>query len=370
MTRIKAVFKTHAYDILVGSGTISLLMHELKRLDLYKKKPVVITNNSVYNLYCESFKKYLKLPQKAVFLKVSDSESSKSWNVVSELLERVVNADKGKNIFIIALGGGVIGDLAGFLAAIYKRGVPLIHIPTTLLAQVDSSIGGKVAIDLACGKNLVGAFYQPDLVISDIDFLKSLPLKEIKNGLSEIIKYGIIDAKGLFSVLEENKDDILKWTQREWLKIIKRCIEIKVGIVEKDEYDRKDIRIVLNLGHTIGHAIETACNYEAITHGEGLAIGLLVESFISNKIGLIGKRDFKKIKDLIFDLDCFVHIKKKVSVSCVMRCLAYDKKAKLGKIRFVLPSSIGTVKIISGIENKIIRSSLKKVLEFEKKNTS
>ncbi|MDP8234485.1 MAG: 3-dehydroquinate synthase [Candidatus Saelkia tenebricola] len=363
MAKINVNLGLCSYDIIIGENVISSLSNRLEKLHLSKYQPVVVTNEVIYKLYGNFLKKQFKSHSQLSFIKVPDSEKAKSWQVLFNVLKTIVSFDKGKNIFLVALGGGVVGDLTGFVAAIYKRGIPYIQLPTTLLAQVDSGIGGKVAVDLSWGKNLIGAFYQPKIVISEIGFLNTLPTREIRNGFSEIIKCGIIDGE-LFSLLEANRSSILDVSSPKMLKIIKKCAQLKAAIVEKDEFDSKDIRIALNLGHTIGHAMESAFKYAMITHGEGIALGLIAESIISNKIGILSRKNLDRIISLIVDLKCLPIVRKTIKIADIVSYLPYDKKNKFGQSRLVVPSKIGGVKIVTGLDEKIIESSIKDALEY------
>ena len=297
-------------------------------------------------------------------MEVADSEKSKSWQVLFDLLRSTVEFSKAESVLFIAFGGGVIGDLVGFLAAIYKRGVPFIQIPTTLLAQVDSSIGGKVAIDLKWGKNLLGAFYQPRLVLSDLNFLKSLPPRELSNGLSEIIKYGILGDSGLFELLESENEDPSSFSLSLWSEIVSRCSRIKTSLVERDERDSEDVRIVLNLGHTIAHAIETVFDYERVSHGEAVSFGLVVESLIANKIGVLKEKDLKRVISLILKFKTLPRINRKIEQKKILDSILYDKKAKFGAIRFVLPNSIGSAAVSSDLDKTLITSALSEGLSY------
>lgn len=364
MRKLRVNLGERSYNVLIGVGVISRLSGELDKLGFLKFKPLVITNETIHRLYGSWLRKCLSKYSELSVIKVLDSEKSKSWPVTSFVLEQMVQHERGKSIFLIAFGGGVVGDLTGFLASIYKRGIPYIQIPTTLLSQIDSSIGGKVAIDLSFGKNLIGAFYQPKLVIIDLDFLKTLSQSELQNGVSEIIKYGIIKNKKLFSGLEVNKSKIYNWSLRDWTELVVECVKIKLTLVEKDEFDNKDIRIILNFGHTIAHALESSLNYKSISHGQAVAFGMIAESIISYKLGLLNRSDYRRIIDLILGLSSLSFLKKRVKISEIIAHLPYDKKAKFGKLRFVLPISIGRVEVTDGVKESVIESSLKKALEY------
>ncbi|MDD5613702.1 MAG: 3-dehydroquinate synthase [Candidatus Omnitrophica bacterium] len=364
MQKVTVSLKERSYEILIGKGASIGLSGILSRLGLSSYSPVVVSNPLVYKIYRNLLQDRLAAFKDVLFLSVPDSERSKSWHTISKLVRPVLDFSRDKSIFLITFGGGVVGDLGGFLAAIYKRGVPYVQIPTTLLAQVDSAIGGKVAVDLSNGKNLLGAFYQPRAVVSDIDFLSTLPEREIKNGLAEIIKYGILGKSKIFNILEESTADFVSWPAETWADIVLMCSCIKASIVEKDELDNKDIRIALNLGHTIGHAVETACGYKSVTHGEGVAFGILAESVISNLLGILSEVDLGRIIKIILKYKCLPAIKKGFCPKRVASFICYDKKAKLGISRFVLPKSIGETEVVSGVDAGVIAQSLEKAKSF------
>jgi 3-dehydroquinate synthase len=364
MDRIGLDLRESSYDIIIADKALSYLPDEILRLGLERYSAVAVSNSKIYSLYKEYLKPYLGVFKDAVFLEVEDSEKSKSWEVISHLLESILEFSKSDSPVFIAFGGGVIGDLTGFLASIYKRGVPFIQLPTTLLAQVDASIGGKVAIDLKQGKNLIGSFYQPKLVLSDLDLLKSLDSKEILNGLSEIIKYGILGDRELFELLESQVQDPALFSLSLWAEIVSRCVKIKRDIVQKDERDDKDIRIALNLGHTIAHALESAFEYQMVSHGEAVSLGLIVESIISNKVGMLKREDLDRIINLILKFKTLPRIDKELDKSKVLKSILYDKKAKFGALRFILPKTIGSVVIFSDPEERLILSALDEGLRY------
>jgi 3-dehydroquinate synthase len=349
-----------SYDILIGKGILSKLPSKISELSLSNYKPVILSNNTILKLYeGKLYETLSKIHKDIGLIRVPDSEESKSWQVFHKVLKRLVTLDRGRGVYLIAFGGGVIGDLTGFLAAVYKRGIPYIQIPTTLLSQVDSAIGGKVAIDLEFGKNLVGAFYQPKLVLSDLNFLLTLPKGEILNGLSEVIKYGIIRSRQLFRGLEEKPTDTSSWNIEDWGQIVVECASIKARVVERDEYDRKDIRIILNFGHTIGHALEAGSEYK-IPHGEAVGFGMVVESLISNRLGLLKEKELKRIIELILKFGCVQGLRRgEISILEITKHLPYDKKARFGRMRFVLPTRIGATKVLEGIDSKVIRECIR-----------
>jgi len=256
---------------------------------------------------------------------------------------------------ILALGGGVIGDLAGFVAATYLRGVPLVQIPTTLLAQVDSSIGGKVAVDHGQVKNIIGAFYQPRLVVSDTATLLTLPAEELSDGLAEVIKYAVIWDKGFFTYLEENLDKIRSLDTGALEEVVFKSVKIKAEIVEKDERDL-GLRSILNYGHTVGHAIEAASDF-TVSHGPAVAIGMIIAGRISNKLGIFSKDEQIRLKRIIQRAGLPIEIPH-LNVERIIQAMKHDKKILQGRIRFVLPKSTGNVFISDEVTPSLIEQVL------------
>ncbi len=359
MTEIKVNLGRNSYKIKIGSGIIKKAGSCLSRLAV-GKDGIIITNPSVNRLYGKALRESLKCAGITAHTEiVPDSETSKSPKTFFHLINKIARTDKGKKPFIIALGGGVIGDLAGFVAAVYRRGVPFVEIPTTLLAQVDSSIGGKVAIDAPFAKNLVGAFYQPAVVISDTSVLKSLPKREVRCGLSEIIKYSVIDSRSFFNFLKKNIGEIMRLDRKRLEYAIKKCCEIKAKIVMADEKDVKGVRAALNYGHTIGHAIEAASGYGTIyNHGEAIAIGMVAAANISSKLGMLSKKDAAMITGLIAQAGLPTRIKK-IKFQKIMNAQIYDKKFAHGMNAFVLPIRIGKVAIVKNVPKDLIGESVR-----------
>lgn len=359
MKKVKVNLGKRSYQILIGSRILSLLKGVLKKLN-QAKVAIVVTNPTINRLYGSELAKALKVPGlEANFIEVPDSEKSKSAGQCINLIEEFARLDRGRGVFAIAFGGGVIGDLTGFAASVYKRGVPYIQLPTTLLAQVDSSIGGKVAIDLACGKNLIGSFYQPRLVLSDIHFLNSLKLTQIQEALAEIIKYAIISDKQLFEFLERHLDSILKLDQARLQYIIESCAKIKAKIVEEDETDKKGKRIILNLGHTAAHAIEAAAGFRAnYSHGYAVGLGILIATELARRLEIISENSVARIVALIKRVGLPTKIQGLKSEE-ILNAQAYDKKFSGGKNRFVLPVRIGKVIVQEDIPQTIISKAIK-----------
>jgi 3-dehydroquinate synthase len=354
---VRLSLKKRSYDIVIGQHAINSLGRRLKKLrlgpDAYIITTLPIKRRFGRQLSCLLQQNGFKLK----FKLVPEGEGSKSITIASDIIRDLALYDKKRRIFIIALGGGVIGDISGFVASIYKRGVPYIQVPTTLLAQVDSSIGGKTAVDLTQGKNLVGAFYQPRLVISDTGFLKSLDLRQLRSGLAEVIKYGIIRDPVLFKYLESHCKDILGRNASSLDYIVARSSAIKAKIVRQDEREEKSIRTILNFGHTMAHAIEAAGGYRGYNHGEAVALGMLVACEISRKLSLMNERAFLRVENLIRNIGLPLKIKG-LSAAKIIRSHYRDKKFSGARNRFVLSEGLGRTKIREGLALNLIKEAL------------
>lgn len=347
-----------SYNIFIGRNVIDRCGRIVRSLRI-GTDAFVVTNPRVSAIFKKRIIKSLAASGiSARFALIADSEKAKSINSAEKILESLSRYDINKRVFIIALGGGVVGDLAGFVASVYKRGIPYIQIPTTLLAQVDSSIGGKVAVDLRAGKNLAGSVYQPKAVITDISSLKTLPERQVRNGLSEAIKYGAIKDAVLFSYIENNLDKILHLDMRALERVVSASARIKAAIVKTDEFDKKGFRAILNYGHTIGHAIEAAAGYSCTyNHGEAIALGMLAASSIAADIGIIRPKAAIRIASLIKRSGLPTSIKG-VSVSRIHSSHLHDKKFTGSRNRFILISDIGRARIKDGVPDAAIRNAL------------
>ena len=283
-------------------------------------------------------------------------ESSKSLDTANDLFTRAIELGLDRRSPIFALGGGVVGDLAGFVAATYMRGVPFIQLPTSLLAQVDSSVGGKVAVNHPLGKNLIGAFYQPDAVFMELDFLKTLPAREIATGLGEIIKYGIIYDPDFFAWLEANRADVLALEPAATAYMIARSCEIKADVVRQDEREG-GLRRILNFGHTIAHAIEKETGYVRYRHGEAVAIGMVGAADISVQMGLLADGERVRMNALISAMGLPLSADG-VTADAMYADLFHDKKTVGGRIHWVLAEKIGTVSVHSDVPEEIVHKTL------------
>jgi 3-dehydroquinate synthase len=358
MKVIKVNLKNNSYPIIVGSGALAKLGAYLKKLnlgfDLY-----IITNPFIKTKFGDILEKSLKNSGFSLrFQLVPDTEASKSLIQAAKILADLSAYDKKKKIIIVAFGGGVIGDLAGFVASLYKRGTPYIQLPTTLLAQVDSSIGGKTAVDLAEGKNLAGTFYQPKLVLSDINLLKSLPRRQLSSALAEVIKYAVILDRSLFVYLEKNLSSILAKNKACLEFIVARCSSLKAAIVSQDELESLGLRTVLNFGHTLGHAIEAAGDFKTYNHGEAVGLGMLCACAISRSLGLLKEKELKRIEELILRAGLPARIKG-LDFNRIIASHYHDKKFSGAKNKFVLVTAIGSSTVKMNIPLDLIREALK-----------
>jgi len=358
MKKIDLRLKENSYKIVIGRSILKKIGSHVKELNL-GKDAIIITNPIIKKIYGRTISSSLKKSGFSVkIFEVPDGEKSKSAKVAFDLIEKIALYDVMKRPFVVALGGGVIGDLAGYVAAAYKRGIPYIQVPTTFLAQIDSAIGGKVAIDLPIGKNLVGAFYQPKMVFSDVSVLGTLSDRQIKNGLAEAVKYGIISDRKLFDLIDKNCDKLIDLDLKILEKVVAKCSSIKARVVSQDEKETKGLRAILNFGHTIGHAVETAVKYNVYQHGEAVALGMRVAAEISYKLGMLEKKDVELINKVITNVGLPLKIKK-AQQSDILRIMQHDKKFITGKNRFVLATNIGKVKVVEGVPMQAIKAALK-----------
>lgn len=354
----------YSYDLKIGPGLLAQVVSDLKSKPLADRY-VLITDSEVALVFGTRLLKDLQDGGlQATLITFPAGEEHKTRETKAYIEDEMFRQGFGRDSAIIALGGGVAGDIAGFVAATYNRGIPYVQIPTTLLAHVDSSIGGKTAVDVSWGKNLVGSFYQPVAVYIDIDTLKTLPPRQIKAGLAEIVKYAIIYDGSLFYYLEENKEAILTLQNEPVIHIISRCCEIKAYIVERDEREG-DLRKILNYGHTIGHAVEALCNYQML-HGEAVSIGMAVEGRIAQNLGYWTDKDVHHQKRLLEAFDLPVTVPSHLSSDEIIRATILDKKARSGKAEYVLPRKIGEMTTLNGrFGIKVEEAVVRKALEIE-----
>ena len=350
----KSVIKVNLFDRSYAIEIGSSLLNEFKFSELILGNDcLIVTNEIVAPIYLDTLINNIKTNNLETLI-LEDGESAKTEKTWSTIIDKLVDMKANRDTTILALGGGVIGDIVGFAAATYMRGLPFIQIPTSLLAQVDSSVGGKTGINHAEGKNLVGSFYQPIAVVSDIDVLKTLPDREYKCGLAEIIKYGAIYDSDFFVWLEGNFSLLLKRDNDALIYAISRSCKIKADIVSQDELETGK-RAILNFGHTFAHAMENHIGYGTIFHGEAVAIGMLMAS----KISLISQSDQDRLKNLIINSG-LPHKLEEFDKNEMLEIMLLDKKIKNKKLRLILLSKLGEAYIEDNIQNEHIMDALEK----------
>jgi 3-dehydroquinate synthase len=357
------------YKIYIKKGILNNLSEYLSKA-IENKRIIVITNSLVNSLYGA---KLLSALRKDGFnsdlIEVPDGEKYKSLSTAKYLYDELLKRKADRTTTLIALGGGVIGDLTGFVAATYMRGLPLVHIPTTLLAQVDSSIGGKVAVDHPLAKNIIGSFYQPKAVYTDSEVLQTLSYRDINNGIVEAIKIGVIKSPVFFKWLEKNIDQLSKKHKDLLCKLVKEAVSLKVDIVLKDPRE-SGLRKTLNFGHSIGHALEVGAGYQDLSHGKAVALGMLIETKIARNRGMCSEDFEEKIKQILSFPPSFVSFpRKRESIFKHIKNLDYnqfwetltlDKKNYQGRITFILPEALGKVSLIDNITKEEVIKALEK----------
>ena len=340
-TVIHVELRERSYPIHIGSGLLARL-DELLRPVVRGRNCLIVTDATVAPLYAGACADAIaKLGVKCSQAVIPSGENSKSGEQLFRLYEAAVAAGIDRKSFVVALGGGVVGDLAGFLAASFLRGVQLIQIPTTLLAMVDSAVGGKTGINLPQGKNLVGAFHQPSLVVCDIAALKTLPRRELVAGLAEVVKYGVIWDAELFAMIENNAEKIIAGDSELLSQLVARSCEIKAEVVSKDE--REDsLRAILNFGHTLGHALEAVAGYGHFLHGEAISVGMVYAAKLSVAFHGMPQSDADRLTKLLVRLGLPVAAPE-FAWEPLRQAMGVDKKNTLGKLKFVLAKKIGEV---------------------------
>ena len=355
MERIQVQLKRtcdDSYEILVGHGIMDQL-GSIFQVQSDVDRIVVVTDSMVNPLYGEQIRKNLASHGIPVdIIEIEAGESSKSMAVVLEVAHQLMNLQASRQTLLVALGGGVVGDITGFVASIFKRSIPFVQIATSLVAQVDSSVGGKTGVDISQGKNLLGTFYQPKAVFIDLTFLETLSDKDFKNGMAEIIKYGIIRDKNLFSQLEQERDRVVARQPALMEAIIKRSCEIKARIVEMDEKEG-DLRRILNFGHTLGHALEATSGY-ALSHGEAVAIGTVAAANISNRLDYLDERSCQRIVRLLEQYGLPTRIPAEMDTKQILGFLTSDKKAVGTRVYFVLARNIGEPFMTADVPPKVV----------------
>jgi len=359
--KIIVKLKDATYKIIIGHKILSSIGTRLKEIGL-NGKILVVTQAGIKKHYGALIVK--SLTKKGFWVDVfviPNGEQSKNLKTVSKLYDFLLSKKFNRSSTVIALGGGVVGDITGFVASTFMRGIAFIQVPTTLLAQVDAAIGGKTGVNHILGKNLIGAFYQPKLVLSDVATLTTLPRREIKSGLAEVVKSALIQDKKLYTyLLKLFSNSKVNLSIEQWLKIVYACSQIKSHVVTQDEKE-KGVRAILNFGHTVGHAIESATKYQRYTHGEAVALGMVSAAHYSRKCGTITEREYQSIIDLLTNMNFRTVIRPRLSEAAILRFIRFDKKSSNGKLNFIILKKIGVAIIKTLSSPSVLKSSIQKI---------
>ena len=359
MRTVRVNIPSHAYDITVSPGLLSDIGPHLRRLTA-SPKAALVTDSHVAPLYAQTVQRSLESAGFTIALAtIPAGEQHKTLATLSTIYDRILSFGVERSTPLVALGGGVVGDMTGFSAATILRGIPFVQVPTTLLSMVDASVGGKTGIDHPVGKNLIGAFHQPIAVLIDPAVLRSLPPRELRSGLAECIKHDIIRDPAGFDSLEQNISRALSLDVDYLADLVAHNVAIKAKVVESDPFEKAD-RAHLNFGHTFGHAIETVSNY-AYAHGEAVALGMIAASHLASDIGLLPATSVQRITTLISSAGLPTS-GLTLDPDRILSSMIYDKKVKSGRLRFILPTQIGQVTIRDDIPSDAMRTAIMKLV--------
>lgn len=348
MQKIRVDLGERSYNIAIGGGMLGEIGKALEKFE-FSRRLALVSNPTVYGLYGKVVSDSIRSSGFEVTdIIIPDGEEYKNLAWVEKIYEELLKAHLDRRSVMVALGGGVVGDITGFAAATYMRGINFVQVPTTLLAQVDSSVGGKTGINHILGKNMIGAFWQPRLVWADSGTLRTLEERQYLSGMAEVIKYGVIWDGEFFAFLAKNREKILALENTAVDHVIKRSCEIKAEVVSRDERE-SGLRAILNYGHTVGHAVETASGYGKYLHGEAVAIGMCLEARLAQEEGLLGAEEAEKIGALVSSYGLPSALPADADRAVFFSSMELDKKAVSGDLRFVLPEGIGKVRIQDGL---------------------
>jgi 3-dehydroquinate synthase len=349
---------SNSYPVYIGVNIIKVLPELIRKHNLPNRVFVIIDRN-VEQIYSSSIRKIINgLAIKKYFLDLPASERIKSFKTVNQIFARLYEEKFGRDTVLISIGGGTVGDVAGFIASTYMRGLTLIHIPTTLISAVDSSIGGKTGINFNDAKNLVGTFYQPSFVLIDTNFLKSLPEEELISGFGEVIKYSYLTDGKLYSRLISDNDSLMKKELSFFNKIVYESVKIKAAVVSEDEFEKSGLRKILNFGHTFAHTFESNSAYK-LSHGKAVIAGIISALFLSYEMGLINQKQLNYMLELPLKFKSNIHLKN-IDEKYVLSLMNYDKKNREGKIKFVLIKDFGEILIDFDADKKSIYKALQR----------
>ncbi len=361
MKRIPVSLGERSYEIVIGHGILTDLGYAISRLGLGPKE-MIVTSATLWRLYGKTVQDSLASSGFDVSVtNIGDDEESKSFGTVSLIYDKLLESEFDRNSGIVPVGGGVVGDVAGFAAATFMRGIRFVQVPTTLLAQVDSSIGGKTGVNHPKAKNLVGAFHQPTAVWTDVSTLLTLPERELRSGLAEVIKYAIIADQDLFAMLKKTVSSFSKASSDTLVDVVSRCCSIKARIVEQDEREH-GVRSILNYGHTVGHALEALTNYAYYTHGEAVGIGMIAAAKISCEINATDSDTVELQESLVEAAGLPTRIDRAVDPHEIVEQLNRDKKRVGGRVRWVLPRTIGEVFLTDEVTSDAVLRILKDMI--------
>ena len=359
MRKVHVDLGPDSYDIFIGYDIEQEILTFVRQAG-FSAKGLLVTDTNVGPLYGRKMQHILAQGGLDItIVQIPAGEQSKNLTVANDVFTKAIELGLDRKSPIFALGGGVVGDLAGFVAATYMRGVPFVQLPTSLLAQVDSSVGGKVAVNHELGKNLIGAFYQPQAVFMELNCMQTLPKREIYTGLGEIIKYGIIYDEDFFVFLEENRERVLALEPEALVHLIARSCEIKAAVVSQDEKEA-GLRRILNFGHTIGHAIEKETAYIRYNHGEAVATGMVGAAYISKALGMIEEADYERVRQLTAAYNLPLQAAG-VTVDAMYGDIFHDKKTVGGKVNWVLMEKIGAVCCKNDVPEAVVKQAMKAV---------
>lgn len=365
MSNILVSLPQKSYEIAIASGILSQLGEKMKQLKL-DKKVLVVSNPEIFEFYGEQCLESLRKSGFEVYKHlIPAGEVHKNLHSIEKLYNTALENHLERSSTLVALGGGVIGDMTGFAAATWLRGINFVQVPTSLLAMVDASVGGKTGVNHPQGKNLIGAFYQPKLVLIDPDVLQTLPEREFRAGMAEVIKYGVIWDAELFAQLEQasNIDSFVNIEPELLNNILVRSCQAKADVVSQDETE-VGLRAILNYGHTIGHAIESLTNYQTFVHGEAVALGMIAAGEIAIQMGYWKETSGNRQNDLILKAGLPTKVSAEITVKDILETIKNDKKVKSGKVRFILPTKIGEVKITDKVSSDVIKEAIVQLFDL------
>ena len=356
MTIVPVSVQPRPYEVRIESGLLGKAGEALRSLLLANSRLFVVTVPPVRRKWAKKLTSSLRAAGfEADVIEMPEGERFKRLATVEELAEKLVRLDADRNAVILAFGGGVAGDVAGFLASLYMRGIDVVQVPTTVLAQVDAAIGGKTGVNLKAGKNLVGTFHQPRMVLIDPDVLATLPDREYRAGLYEVLKCGVIGSAGLFREFEENREAIVKRDPATVERLITESVRLKAHVVSVDEKEN-GLRRVLNFGHTIGHALEAETGYRTLLHGEAVGWGMVAAAWIAGEVGKLDQDSARRIREVTLSLGKLPKLD--VRGRSIVRRLQADKKTRNGRVHFVLPTEIGKVEIVDDVPEKVVLAAV------------